>query len=48
MNHAEFHRRSLEDRDAFWAEQARLIDWQAAPREICDASPVCAMKLTCP
>ncbi|HVY05441.1 MAG TPA: propionate--CoA ligase [Burkholderiales bacterium] len=26
--YAEFHRRSIEDRDAFWAEQARLIDWQ--------------------
>ena len=25
---AEFHRRSIEDRDAFWSEQARLIDWQ--------------------
>jgi hypothetical protein len=29
MNYADFHRRSLEDRDAFWAEQAQLIDWQA-------------------
>ena len=26
--YAEFHRRSLDDRDAFWAEQARLIDWE--------------------
>jgi len=34
----EFHRRSLEDRDAFWAEQARLIDWQAPPQAICDDS----------
>ena len=25
---AEFHRRSIEHRDAFWSEQARLIDWQ--------------------
>jgi propionyl-CoA synthetase len=25
----EFHARSINDRDAFWAEQARLIDWQA-------------------
>jgi propionyl-CoA synthetase len=38
MGYAEFQRRSLEDRDAFWAEQARLIDWQTPPREICDAS----------
>ena len=26
--YAEFHRRSIEDRDAFWAEQAQLVDWQ--------------------
>jgi propionyl-CoA synthetase len=38
MNYAEFHRRSLEDRDAFWAEQARLIDWQTPPQTICDNS----------
>ena len=28
QTYAEFHRRSLEDREAFWAEQAALIDWQ--------------------
>ncbi len=33
---AEFHRRSIEDRDAFWAEQARLIDWHRPPEVICD------------
>ena len=26
--YAEFHRRSIADRDAFWGEQAALIDWQ--------------------
>ncbi|HXE48004.1 MAG TPA: AMP-binding protein, partial [Ramlibacter sp.] len=36
--YAEFYRRSLEDRDAFWAEQARLIDWQRPPQTICDYS----------
>ncbi|MCA3237225.1 MAG: propionate--CoA ligase [Curvibacter sp.] len=36
--YAEFHRRSITDRDAFWAEQARLIDWQTPPRQICDYS----------
>jgi propionyl-CoA synthetase len=36
--YAEFYRRSIDDRDAFWAEQARLIDWQQAPRTICDNS----------
>ena len=25
--YADFHRRSIDDRDAFWAEQAELIDW---------------------
>jgi propionyl-CoA synthetase len=34
--YAEFHRRSIEDRDAFWAEQAQLIDWQTKPSVICD------------
>jgi propionyl-CoA synthetase len=38
MRYADFHRRSLEDRDAFWAEQARLVDWKAPPATICDAS----------
>ena len=38
MSYAEFYRRSLEDRDAFWAEQAKLIDWQQPPRTICDYS----------
>lgn len=32
----DFHRRSLADRDAFWAEQARLIDWRTPPRRICN------------
>ncbi len=35
---AEMHRRSLQDRDAFWAEQARLIDWQRPFDTVCDAS----------
>jgi propionyl-CoA synthetase len=36
--YAEFYRRSIEDRDGFWAEQAKLIDWQTPPRQICDDS----------
>jgi len=36
--YADFHRRSLADRDAFWAEQAALIDWKVPPRTICDDS----------
>ena len=34
--YAEFHSRSLEDRDTFWAEQARLIDWHTQPVRICN------------
>ncbi|MEG0923099.1 MAG: propionate--CoA ligase [Comamonas sp.] len=33
---AEFHDRSINDRDAFWAEQAQLIDWKVPPKQICD------------
>jgi len=34
--YAEFHRRSLQDRDAFWAEQAKLIDWKQPFSQVCD------------
>lgn len=34
--YADFHRRSLEDRDGFWAEQAALIDWQRPFEQVCD------------
>ena len=34
----EFHRRSIEDRDGFWREQASLIDWQTPFTEVCDYS----------
>jgi len=27
QTYAEFYRRSMDDRDAFWSEQAQLIDW---------------------
>jgi propionyl-CoA synthetase len=37
MGYADFYRRSIEDRDAFWAEQAKLVDWQTPPAQICDA-----------
>jgi propionyl-CoA synthetase len=37
-SYAEFHRRSLQDRENFWAEQARLIDWETPPKQVCDAS----------
>jgi len=36
VSYAEFHRRSLEDRDAFWTEQAQLIDWQQPFTRVCN------------
>jgi propionyl-CoA synthetase len=36
--YSDFHRRSLEDRDGFWTEQAALIDWHKPPQTICDYS----------
>ncbi|HZY15849.1 MAG TPA: propionate--CoA ligase [Ramlibacter sp.] len=38
MGYADFYRRSLDDREGFWAEQAKLIDWQTPPAQICDTS----------
>ena len=35
-NYAEFHRRSIEDRDGFWGEQAQLIDWHKPFDQVCD------------
>jgi propionyl-CoA synthetase len=37
-HYADFHRRSLTERDAFWSEQAQLIDWHTPPTQICDYS----------
>ncbi|MCB1956937.1 MAG: AMP-binding protein, partial [Rhodocyclaceae bacterium] len=37
-NYKEFHRRSIENRDEFWGEQAQLIHWNKPPQEICDFS----------
>ncbi|WP_326491038.1 propionate--CoA ligase [Hydrogenophaga sp. NFH-34] len=36
--YAEFHRRSIEDRDGFWREQAQLIDWHRPFDQVCDYS----------
>ncbi|MDO9196539.1 propionate--CoA ligase [Rhodoferax sp.] len=36
--YADFYRRSLNERDAFWAEQAQLVDWKTQPQQICDYS----------
>jgi propionyl-CoA synthetase len=37
-HYADFHRRSIEDRDGFWAEQAQLVDWHTPPTQVCDYS----------
>ena len=34
--YADFYQRSITDRDAFWREQAGLIDWKTAPNQVCD------------
>jgi len=36
--YADFYQRSLTERDAFWSEQADLVDWKTAPQQICDYS----------
>jgi propionyl-CoA synthetase len=36
--YADFHKRSIEQRDDFWTEQAALIDWQTQPQQVCDYS----------
>ena len=36
--YADFHQRSLTERDAFWAEQAELIDWHRPFDQVCDHS----------
>ena len=38
MTYADFYRRSIDDRDAFWAEQAQLIDWHTPFTQVCDYS----------
>jgi propionyl-CoA synthetase len=36
--YADFYRKSLTERDVFWAEQAQLVDWKTQPQQICDYS----------
>src|SRR5881275_2328633 len=38
QRYREFHRRSLEDRDAFWREEATRIDWHAPFEQVLDYS----------
>ncbi len=38
MTYADIYRRSLDDREGFWAEQAQLIDWHKPFEQVCDNS----------
>ena len=38
MNYRDFHKRSIEQRDEFWAEQAELIDWNKPFEQVLDYS----------
>jgi len=38
VSYQDFHRRSLADRDAFWAEEAKLIHWQRPFGQVLDYS----------
>ena len=38
MDYETFYRHSIEAPEAFWAEQAQLIDWQTPPRQVLDYS----------
>ncbi|MEO7242587.1 MAG: propionate--CoA ligase [Variovorax sp.] len=37
-SYKDFYQRSIDDSEAFWAEQAELIDWRTPPTQILDAS----------
>ena len=37
-SYGDFYRRSIDDSEAFWAEQAGFIDWETPPQQILDAS----------
>ncbi len=36
--YADFYQRSINNPDAFWCEEAKLIDWKVQPTTICDYS----------
>ncbi|HEX6018119.1 MAG TPA: propionate--CoA ligase [Burkholderiaceae bacterium] len=38
MTYGDFHRRSIDERDTFWSEQARLIDWERPFDQVLDHS----------
>ena len=36
--YADFFQKSLSDPETFWTEQAKRIDWEVPPKQICDYS----------
>src|SRR5258708_32289389 len=38
QTYAEFHRRSIKDREGFWREQAMLVDWERPFERVLDYS----------
>ena len=38
QTYQDFHRRSIEDRDGFWRDEARLVDWHAPFTQVLDYS----------
>src|SRR3989339_1135847 len=38
MDYQAFYRRSIDDPDGFWGDQAKLIDWHKPPQQILDDS----------
>lgn len=38
LSYSDFYRRSIDDSEAFWAEQAAFIDWETPPQQILDVS----------
>ncbi|MEN9372922.1 MAG: hypothetical protein RIR79_474 [Pseudomonadota bacterium] len=37
-NYADFYTRSIEDREGFWGEEAKSIEWHTPPQQVCDYS----------
>jgi propionyl-CoA synthetase len=38
MDYQAFYRRSIDDPESFWGDQAKLIDWHKPPQQILDYS----------
>ncbi|MFW9594413.1 MAG: acetyl-coenzyme A synthetase N-terminal domain-containing protein, partial [Macromonas sp.] len=35
-SYTDFYRRSIDERDAFWGEQAQMIDWHQPYDRVCN------------